>query len=128
MPEPSPPVPALPRWAVYCLIFGLYLTLRGYHSRDGDQAYRLPLLLHRQDPALSAGGPCVPAFDTFNPHRGYLALLDAASRPLGLSAGLAALFALTFGATALGIDRLARAVWPEAGPRAGLVAVALVLI
>ena len=35
----------------YWLILGLYLTLRGYHSLDGDQAYRLPLLLHAQDPA-----------------------------------------------------------------------------
>ena len=26
------------------LLLGLYLTLRGYHSFDGDQAYRLPLL------------------------------------------------------------------------------------
>ncbi len=38
--------PALPRWAAFLLIFGLYLTLRGYHAFDGDQAYRLPLLLH----------------------------------------------------------------------------------
>jgi len=36
----------------------------------------------------------VRAFDAFNPHRGYLALIDLASRPLGLSAGLAGLFAL----------------------------------
>ena len=43
---------------------GLYLTFRGYHSRDGDQAYRLPLLLHRQDTAMYADDPFVRAFDT----------------------------------------------------------------
>src|ERR671938_171895 len=88
MPELAQRSPAFPRWPVYLLIFGLYLTVRGYHSRDNDQAYRLPLLLHRQDPSLYADDPFVRAFDTFNPHRGYLTLLDVASRLLGLSAGL----------------------------------------
>src|SRR3954464_1349537 len=118
-PAPRPSRFRPPRWAILLLILGLYLTLRGYHSRDGDQAYRLPLLLHRQDPALFADDPFVRAFDAFNPHRGYLALLDVASRPFGLAAGLAGLFALTLGATAIGIDRLARAAWPESGPRVG---------
>ena len=36
----------------YWLILGAYLTLRGYHSLDGDQAYRLPLLLHAQDASI----------------------------------------------------------------------------
>lgn len=127
MTEPSPPARALPRWLLYVLIFGLYLTLRGYHSRDGDQAYRLPILLHRQDPALFADDPFVRAFDTFNPHVGSLTLLDWTSRPLGLSAALFALYALTFMATLWGVDRLARAVWPEAGPRVGVIAVLLLL-
>jgi hypothetical protein len=118
----------VPRWAVYVLLFGLYLTVRGYQSRDGDQAYRLPLLLHQQNPALFAHDHFVRAFDAFNPHRGYLALLDAASRPLGLSFGLFALYALTFALTCYGISRLARALWPERGPSVGLVAVALVLL
>src|SRR3954447_13875049 len=124
-PRPSPFRP--PHWAIILLILGLYLTLRGYHSRDGDQAYRLPLLLHRQDPALFADDPFVRAFDAFNPHRGYLALLDVASRPLGLSAGIFALFVTTFAATCLGLDRLARAVWPESGKNVGLVAIGLAL-
>ena len=128
MPDSPTPIPTAPRWRVVLLILGLFLTLRGYHSRDGDQAYRLPLLLHQQDPALFADDPFVRAFDTFNPHRGYLALLDLASRPLGLSAGLAILFGLTFVATYLGLDRLARTVWPERGPRVGVVVVGLVLI
>jgi hypothetical protein len=127
MTEDLPVVPSPPRWLVYLLIFGLYLTLRGYHSRDGDQAYRLPLLLHRQNPALYADDPFVRAFDAFNPHRGSLALLDAVSRPLGLSAGLLVFFSTTFFATCAGVDRLARAVWPEAGPRVGVLAIALVL-
>src|SRR5438128_1234528 len=95
MPELAPRTPAPPRWPVFLIIFGLYVTVRGYHSLDNDQAYRLPLLLHRQDPSLYADDPFVRAFDAFNPHRGYLALLDGSSRLLGLSAGLAALFGLT---------------------------------
>jgi hypothetical protein len=116
-----------PRWLAYVIILGLYLTLRGYHSYDGDQAYRLPLLLHQQDPRILSGDPFVEAFAAFNPHRGSLVVLDLAARPLGLSAGLFALFALTLAATFLGIDRLARAIWPESGPSVGLVAVFLVL-
>jgi hypothetical protein len=118
---------ACPRWAAFLLISGLYLTLRGYHSFDGDQAYRLPLLLHWQDPSLYADDPFVRAFDAFNPHRGYLALLDWASRPLGLAAALAGLFGLTLAATAFGVDRLARAVWPDSGGKVGLVAIVLFL-
>lgn len=118
----------VPRWAIYGLFFGLYLTARGYQSLDGDQAYRLPLLLHRQDPSLYADDPFVRAFDVFNPHRGYLALLDLASRPLGLSFGLFALFAATFALTCTGVVRLARAAWPGGGPWVGVVAVGLVLM
>src|SRR6188472_1151761 len=103
--EPEPR--RVPYGLVLLILLGGYLTARGYHSRDGDQAYRLPLLLHRQDPALFATDPFVRAFDAFNPHRGYLALLDWASRPLGLSAGLAGLYALTFMATCTGLGRLA---------------------
>ncbi len=116
------------RWVAWAILLGVYLSARGYHSRDGDQAYRLPLLLHRQDPALFAADPFVKALDAFNPHRGYLALLDATSRPFGLSAALAALFVLTFAATALGIDRLTRAAWPEQGSGVGVVAVGLLLV
>src|SRR5208337_3454875 len=94
----------------YCLILGLYLTLRGYHSLDGDQAYRLPLLLHQQDPTLYSADPYVRAFDAFNPHRGALHAIGLASRGIGLSAGLLLLFVSTFLATCLGVDRLARAV------------------
>ncbi|MFI5454997.1 MAG: DUF6798 domain-containing protein [Isosphaerales bacterium] len=117
----------LPRWLIYLVILGLYLTLRGYHSFDGDQAYRLPLLLHRQDSRLFAGDPFVHAFDAFNPHRGSLLALDLVTRPLGLSAGLFVMFVLTFVASCAGIDRLARGTWPLIGPSVGLVAVGLVL-
>jgi len=119
---------ALPRLAGFLLICGVYLTLRGYHSFDGDQAYRLPLLLHRQDPALYAGDFFVRALDAFNPHRGYLALLDLTSRPFGLASALLGLFALTMAATIRGVDRLARSAWPDIGGRVGLVAVVLVLL
>ena len=64
------------RWLSVAIALGLYLTLRGYHSRDGDQAYRLPLLLHGQDNAVYANDPFVRAFDQVNPHRGYLATYD----------------------------------------------------
>ncbi len=117
----------LPRWLVCFLVLGFYLTLRGYHSFDGDQAYRLPLLLHRQNPQLYADDPFVQAFDGFNPHRGALMVLDVVTRPLGLPAGLFVLFVLTFGATCLGVERLARAAWPDVGDHVGLLAVGLVL-
>ncbi len=109
------------------LLLGSYLTLRGYHSFDGDQAYRLPILLHQQDHDLFANDPFVRSFDTFNPHRGSLALLAAVARPLGLAAGLFLVFILTFLATGRAIFRLARATWPELGPSVGWVAVALFL-
>jgi hypothetical protein len=110
-------------WFPYLLLLGVYLTLRGYHSFDGDQAYRLPLLLHRQDPGLYANDPFVRSLDEFNPHRGSLALLDAISRPLGLPAGLFVVFALTFLTTCRAVLRLAEAVWPQYGHQAGWVAV-----
>ena len=112
----------------FFLILGLYLTLRGYHSLDNDQAYRLPLLLHRQDPALYADDPFVRAFDDFNPHRGSLVLLDAVTRLAGLSPGLLVLFLLTFLATCWGIERLARVVWSDSGTMAGRAMVAVVLV
>jgi hypothetical protein len=118
----------VPRWAILALLFGVYLTVRGYHSRDGDQAYRLPLLLHQQDPSRFADDPFVLALDDFNPHRGYLALLDLASRPLGLSFALFGLFTLTFFLTCHGIDRLARSLWPGRAPGVGWIAVGLVLL
>jgi hypothetical protein len=111
----------------YAIIgLGLSLTLNGYASRDGDQAYRLPLLLHRQHPALFQNDPFVKALDEFNPHAHYLQLLDAASRPLGLSAGLFGLYAATFLLTFLAVDSLARRVWPEAADWVGVIAAALV--
>ena len=117
----------LPRWLAYVIILGLYLSLRGYHSFDSDQAYRLPLLLHRQDPTMFAADPFVRAFDAFNPHRGTLWVLDLVTRPLGLSAGLLLLFVLTFVAMCRGVDRLTQAVWPEAGRQIGVVAIGLIL-
>jgi hypothetical protein len=105
---------------------GLSLTLNGYSSRDGDQAYRLPLLLHLQDPTLFEMDPFVRALDEFNPHAHYLQLLDAASRPLGLSAGLFGLYAATFLLTFLAVDSLAGWVWPGASDWVGVIAAALV--
>ncbi len=129
---PGPPasVPEPARWLGYCLILGLYLTLRGYHSLDGDQAYRLPLLLHRLDPAVYAADPFVRAFDTFNPHRGALLVLGWVTGLLGLAAGLLGVFIVTFLITCQGIGRLARQAWTGAGAAAqvGWVAVTLVLM
>jgi hypothetical protein len=124
MPRPI----SVPRWVLTLLLFGAYLTVRGYHSRDGDQAYRLPILLHQQDASLFANDPFVTALDAFNPHRGYLALLDLAARPFGLSFALFALFAATFALTVYGIDRLARSVWSGSGASVGMIAVVLVLL
>ncbi|MGA7497935.1 MAG: DUF6798 domain-containing protein [Isosphaeraceae bacterium] len=118
------------RWLGYCLILGLYFTLRGYHSLDGDQAYRLPLLLHRLNPAIYAADPFVRAFDTFNPHRGSLMVLGWVTGFLGLAAGLLGVFIVLFLATCQGIDRLARQNWTGSGTAAqvGWVAITLVLM
>jgi hypothetical protein len=114
-------------WLAYFLILGLYFTFRGYHSLDGDQAYRLPLLLHQLDPSLYARDPFVRAFDAFNPHRGSLFVLGRVVDVLGLPAGLMAIFLATFLTTCRAIDRMSREVWPEAGAPAGLTAVVLLL-
>ena len=114
-------------WLPTIVLLGVYLTVRGYHSFDGDQAYRLPLLLHRQDPGLYANDSFVRALDEFNPHRGSLALLDAVSRPFGLPAGLFLVFCVTFLATCWGVRRLARSAWPDFEPAVGWVAIGLVL-
>ncbi len=119
--------PFPPRWSLLLILLGFYLTFRGYQSYDGDQAYRLPLLLHHQDPSLYRSDPFVRSFDTFNPHRGYLGLLDLTSRVLGLPFCLFFLFSLTFALTFEGLDRLARLAWPESGPWVGVVAVVLTL-
>lgn len=114
-------------WLVGCLILGVYLTAKGYHSLDGDQAYRLPPLLRQLDPSLYANDPFVRSFDVFNPHRGVFLLIGGLTRVVGLSASLAILFALTFAATIRGVGRLADAVWPQRAGRAGLTAIALFL-
>lgn len=98
------------RGSCAALLLGLYLTARGYHSFDGDQAYRLPLLLHHQDPRIYGDDPFVRSFDAFNPHRGSLIVLDAVTRGLGLSGGLFVLFVLT-------LSRAAR--WSALGVRSG---------
>ncbi len=118
---------AVPSWLACALILGLYLSIRGYHSLDGDQTYRLPLLLHRQEPNLYADDPFVRALDAFNPHRGSLIVLDAVTRPLGLSAGLFLLFILTFLLTCRSVEKLTRAAWPDSGPNVGWIAVVLLL-
>jgi len=131
MAERSPSAPlrrAAPIWAAYLAVFGATLTLQGYRSRDGDQAYRLPLLLHRQDESLYAHDPFVQAVEAFNPHGGFLGLLDGASRWIGLSASLFLLYAATFALMSIGLRRLARAVWPDGGEAVGLVALGMVLI
>jgi len=115
-------------WVVGCLILGVYLTAKGYHSLDGDQAYRLPPLLRQLDPTLYANDPFVRSFDAFNPHRGAFWLIGGLTRVVGLSAALAILFVLTFAATIRGAGRLAEAVWPERARRAGLAAIGLFLI
>jgi hypothetical protein len=118
----------LMRWVVYAVLLGLFLTVRGYRSREGDQAYRLPLLLDQKDCRLYAHDPFVRSFDRFNPHRGYLGVLNIASGQVGLSFALAALFFATFMTTCLGVDRLTSAVWTGSVGSVGIVAVALVML
>lgn len=117
-----------PRWLPFALILGLYLTGHGYHSRDGDQAYRLPLLIARLDPSAYVGDSFVEAVRAFNPHAGYLALLDVSSRVVGLSAALAILYGGTFLATCGAVARLAKSCWPSIGPTTGWTAAGLVML
>ena len=117
------------RWTsawVFLLVLGLFLTFRGYRSLEGDQAYRLPLLFHQQNPEAFKADPFVRAFEEFNPHRGSLAVLDLASRPFGLMSGLAGLFLATFALTYFGVERLGRVVGPS--PTTGVWAGALILL
>lgn len=118
----------LSRAATFAVLLGLYWTFNGYESRDGDQAYRLPLLIDRQEPGTYATDPFVRAFDAFNPHLGYLTLLDLTSRVMGLSAALAFWSIVTFALTALGIDRLARAIWSDRTAEVGPLAMGLFLL
>ncbi len=115
----------LKRHFPFFLLLGLYLTCQGYHSRDGDQAYRLPLLLDQQGLGAYARDPFVRAFDIFNPHRGYLLLLDLGSSVCGLSWTLFGAYVLTFGLTCRGVSRLAAST---SRPEAGVVAVVLLLL
>ena len=110
------------------LLLGLFLTIRGYRCFEGDQAYRLPILLHQSDPSVFANDPFVAYFDLFNPHKGSQALIGSVSRPLGLAVGIAWLFFATFLLTGFGLDLLGRTVWPDRAPGVGMVGVALVLV
>jgi hypothetical protein len=95
------------------LLLGVFWTIRGYESYDGDQAYRLPLLFARQDPALYAHDRFVAALGEFNPHAGWLWVLDFASRPLGLAAGMVGLYVLVFAAVGWSVSRMARVLLPS---------------
>lgn len=114
-----------PPWRLVFLALGAYLSIKGYHSLDGDQAHRLPILLHRLDPGVFADDPFVRCFDEFNPHRGSLQLLGALTLAIGLPATLAGLFALTFALTARGVHRLASAFWGERAGAIGWTAVVM---
>lgn len=116
------------RTAPYLILLGMYWTLRGYHSFEGDQAYRLPIFLHGNALRLFATDPFVRAFDAFNPHRGYFVLLGILSKALSLSVCLLSLYVLTFALTCLGLSRLARAAWRSTDPAAGVAAVGLLLV
>ena len=112
----------------FLLISGLYLTFRGYHAFDGDQAYRLPLLLHRQDPAPLCDRPVRPGVRRLQPPSGVPDPArpgEPAVRPGG---GPGRAVRADARGDALGVDRLARAAWPGSGGKVGLVAVGLVLL
>jgi hypothetical protein len=121
------PIGRSPAWGLFVLL-GVYFTFAGYRSFEGDQAYRLPLLLHQLEPKLYAHDPFVSAFDRFNPHQGYLRLLGVGTRLIGLPATLFIGFVLTFGVSGWALGRLTRAVWPGDGPAVGTIAFGLALV
>lgn len=92
------------------LALGLFWSTRGYESLDGDQAYRLPLLIDRMEPGTYRLDPFVRAFDAFNPHRGALAVQEVFCRALGLSGGLLVLFLLNFAGLLGALWRIVRRV------------------
>ncbi|MGE3818256.1 MAG: DUF6798 domain-containing protein [Isosphaeraceae bacterium] len=116
------------RWFVPVLLLGAFLSLRGYRSLEGDQAYRFPILWSSLDPNLYPSDPFVASFRVFNPHRGALAVAAGLGQFLGLSLALVALFVATFLLTVEGARRLATGAWPEGGRRVGVVASVLFLI
>lgn len=97
------------RAGAIAIVFGLYLSLAGYKSLEGDQAYRLPLLLRSQNRAIYRVDPFVNALQAFNPHAGYLAILNAGYRIVGLEATLFGVFAVAFALAAVGMAMLASA-------------------
>ncbi len=111
-PVPESRRASFPAWAGALVLLGLSVSFQGYRSRDGDQAYRLPILLHMQDQSLYKHDSFVRAFDFFNPHQGYLRLLKAASWTMGLSVALFVLYVITYLVMYVGARLLTTSIWP----------------
>lgn len=92
---------------------GLVISFNGYDSRVVDQCYRLPLLERLTKASAFPLDQFVDAFEKFNPHLGYLRLLQFGSVFFGLSITLFTLYCLTLTLTIHSFWRIRESIYPE---------------
>lgn len=92
---------------------GLVITINGYESRVVDQCYRLPILERMIDPQAFPADQFVQAFDKFNPHLGYLRILQFSSSLFGLSISLFLLYCITAFLNIYSVWRIRELVFPD---------------
>ena len=105
--------PGYSRLAQLLVACGLVITINGYDSRVVDQCYRLPVLERMTDARAYPADQFVDAFEKFNPHLGYLRLLQFGSGIFGLSITLFLLYSLTVLLTTYSIWRIRELLFPE---------------
>lgn len=92
---------------------GLVISANGYDSRVIDQCYRLPVMEHMFDQSLYSADPFVLAFDSFNPHVGYLYLIKYLESATGLSLALFLLYVLTLAVCIHAIWKIRASLFPN---------------
>ncbi|MFM1802799.1 MAG: hypothetical protein RJA81_2151 [Planctomycetota bacterium] len=92
---------------------GLVISANGYDSRVIDQCYRLPVMEHMFDQSLYSADPFVLAFDSFNPHVGYLYLIKFLEAAIGLSLALFLIYVLTLAVCIHAIWKIRASLFPN---------------
>ncbi|MFM7129843.1 MAG: DUF6798 domain-containing protein [bacterium] len=101
------------RFVELIIACGLVISINGYDSRVVDQCYRLPLLERLDQPGAFPADQFVDAFEKFNPHLGYLRLLQCGSFFFGLSITLFLLYCLTLALTTYSLWRIRESLLPD---------------